>query len=64
MPPNPTVRVDGEYGNEVEYYVTEQVAYRLADMVNAATATGAIYGQLVLPPEQAAAKRAAMNGRA
>lgn len=60
--PAPNVRIDSEFGNEAELYVTEQVLIRLADSVNAAVRTGEIYGQLILPPEQAAAKRAAMNG--
>lgn len=55
-------RVDRDYGNAVELYVTEHVLYRLADMVNAATLAGAIYGQLILPPEQAAMKQRALQG--
>ena len=57
----PTVRTDAEWGNEVELYVTEQVLYRLADMINAATKAGAVYGQLILPPDEAAKKRASMG---
>ena len=59
----PQPRTDREYGNMVELYVTEQVLYRLADMVNAATLAGAIYGQLILPPEQAALKRQMSGGQ-
>lgn len=55
----PNVRVDREWGNAVELYVTEQVLYRLADTVNAAVLAGAIYGQIVLPPDEAERKRAA-----
>ena len=52
----PTVRVDRDYMNEVELYVTRMTLKRMADYINAATRSGAIYGQLVLPPEQAAIK--------
>lgn len=60
----PNVRVDRNYMNDLELYVLEYVVMQLAEMVNELTRAGAIYGQLILPPEQAAAKRAAMNGRA
>lgn len=59
LPASPAARrVDREALNEVELYVTEQVLYRLADSINAATRTGAIYGQIILPPEEAERKRA------
>jgi hypothetical protein len=57
----PIVRADRDWGNEVELYVQGQVLYRLADMINAATRAGAIYGQIILPPDEAARKQAAMN---
>ena len=55
----PAVRVDRDYLNETEIYVVEQILIRLADMVNAATKAGAVYGQVILPPDQAQMKRAA-----
>lgn len=58
----PVVRTDADWGLAVELYVTEQVLWRLADMVNAATRAGAIYGQVILPPDEALKKRNAMNG--
>ena len=59
----PAVRVDRDYLNETEIYVVEQFLYRLADLVNAATKAGAVYGQVILPPEEAARKRAATPQR-
>lgn len=58
----PVVRTDAAWGEDAELYVTEQVLYRLADMVNAATKAGRLYGQLLLGPEEALAKRNAMQG--
>ena len=57
-----TVRVDRNYMNELELYVLRYVVMQLADLVNELTRAGAIYGQLILPPEQAQLKRASMNG--
>lgn len=52
----PNVRVDRDYMNEVELYVTRMTLHRMADMINALTRSGAIFGQVILPPEQAAIK--------
>ena len=52
----PNVRVDREYMNELELYVTRMTLLRMADYINAATRSGAIYGQVILPPDQAAIK--------
>lgn len=61
--PDPRPRIDADYSEEAEMAVTEAFLYRLAEMVNAKTRAGRIYGQILLPPEEAAAKRAAMEGR-
>lgn len=43
--------------NNVEIEVAKDLLYWMADVINALVKAGAIYGQLVLPPQQAAAKR-------
>ncbi len=57
----PAVRIDRDYMNELELYITEQILYLVADEINAATAAGPIYGQVLLPPEQAARKKMLME---
>lgn len=58
----PIVRADRQWGEELELFVTEQGLFRLADAINAATKAGAIYGQIIVPPEYAERKRNAMRG--
>lgn len=53
----PIIRTDLEFLNEFEMQVAEIVLYYAADMVNMLARKGAIYGQLVLPPDMAARKR-------
>ena len=59
--PDPRPRLDSEYANAMEMRVTEAFLYRMAELVNAMTRTGPIYGQILLPPEEAALKRQAME---
>lgn len=58
----PAVRIDREYMNALELAITEQILYLIADEVDALTAAGAIYGQILLPPDQAARKMQLMQG--
>ena len=58
----PIVRLDSQFLNEVELRTAEIALYQLADVVNWLVTKGAVYGQLVLPPEEAAMKRQAMQG--
>ena len=59
--PDPRPRVDGEYMKAIEREVTKAFLYRTADLINAVTRTGPIYSQILLPPEEAALKRQAME---
>jgi hypothetical protein len=47
---SPQVRVDREFGNEVERAVITAVVYAVADLVDLLTLTGGVYGQLIAPP--------------
>lgn len=58
----PKIRVDAEYMERVELYITEQVLIQLAEVVNAVTRAGKLYGQVFLPPELAARKRQMIGG--
>ena len=58
------IRIDREAMNAFELKVAEIALYQIADWINMMVKTGGVYTQLVLPEAQAAAKRAAMNGRA
>jgi len=53
----PIVRTDSVWGTELQIYVTEQMLYRMAAMINSLTRTGPIFGQVLLPPELQEAKR-------
>lgn len=61
MPPDnvPSVRIDREFLNSVELALTEQMLYRIWDVMDALTVTGAVYGRVILPPDMAEAKRRA-----
>lgn len=61
--PDPRPRIDREYAEKVEFRLEEAMLYKIAEFINAYTKAGAIYGQVMLPPEEAAAKRAAMGGQ-
>ena len=63
LPDAPIIKVDREALNAFELKVAEVALYQMADFIDMLTKTGGAYTQLVLPPAQAAAKRAAMNGR-
>ena len=56
------IRIDREAMNAFELKVAEIALYQMADFIDMLTKKGALYGQLILPDAQAAAKRAAMNG--
>ena len=64
----PIIRVDREFLNEVELKLAEIALYQMAEMVNAIGIGGAIYGQLILPPDEAQMKlragQQAQNGGA
>lgn len=64
MPNAPIIKVDREAMNAFELRVAEVSLGWMADFIDMLTKRGALYGQLILPDAQAAAKRAAMNGRA
>ena len=57
----PTVRVDRDYMNEVELYVTRMTLKRMADYINAATRSGPIFGQVMLDPREASIKSGGQN---
>lgn len=59
----PVVRVDRSYFNEVERTLIYHVLMNAAEMVNAIGKGGTIYPNVILDPQEAAAKRAAMEGR-
>lgn len=52
----PIVNVDRESMNALELRVAEIALHQIAEMINALTRKGAIYGQLILPQDQAARK--------
>ncbi len=56
-------RVDHQYLNKMEMYLTEMTLNRAAEYIDSLTATGPLYGQVILPPIYAAAKQAAMQNR-
>lgn len=58
----PQIRIDREALNELELYLCEEMLYMIADQVNALTKAGPIYGQILLPPEEAERKRRMMEG--
>ena len=55
--PVPAVRVDREFFLEQERFLAEELLKLAATMVNEIGKGGAIYPQIILPPEQAARKR-------
>ena len=55
-------RVDSQALRETERYTTEQILYLMADWIDALAKTGAVYPQIVLPPDEAARKLQAMRG--
>ena len=55
----PAARIDREWLNSVELDAFEAMLYAIWDIADALTLSRGMYGQVILPPEQAAAKRAA-----
>jgi len=55
------IRTDREYGNELENDIRLYVLTAMAEMIDDMTRAGPIYGQLLLSPEEQAAKQAAMK---
>lgn len=58
----PMPRVDNAAMQEFEFYTTEQVLYIIADWIDALGKSGAVYPNLILPPDEAARKRMATQG--
>ena len=57
----PVVRTDRLYMQDSEKDSIEVLLWGMGDMINSLTLAGAIYGQVMLPPEQAERKRALME---
>jgi hypothetical protein len=58
----PTQRIDNEAMKEVERFSTEQMAYMMADWIDALAKSGAVYPQIVLPADEASRKAQLMQG--
>lgn len=56
---SPTVRIDREWLNAVEMDAFEAMLHAIWAVGDALTLSRGMYGQIVLSPEEAAAKRAA-----
>mgnify|MGYP001561844400 FL=1 len=57
----PVVRNDRLYADDVILFCVYQTLVRGAEMVNSLTKAGAIPGQIILPPDEAARKKALME---
>lgn len=58
----PVISVDRTSLDELELRVCEIALYQMAAVINMATKKGAIYGQVILPPDEAQMKLEATQG--